>query len=97
MLATTVRVLAQIRHDPRTIALLLVVPSVLLFLLQQRRRATAAELADALAVHFSHLYRNAYVLSYLLAAAAVLIALATVSWQSVKAALANPVEALRSE
>ena len=30
--------------------------------------------ADALAVHFSHLYRNAYVLSYLLAAAAVLIA-----------------------
>ena len=33
--ATTVRVLAQIRHDPRTIALLLVVPSVLLFLLQQ--------------------------------------------------------------
>ena len=34
-LATTVRVLAQIRHDPRTIALLLVVPSVLLFLLQQ--------------------------------------------------------------
>jgi ABC-2 type transport system permease protein len=35
MLATTVRVLAQIRHDHRTIALLLVVPSVLLFLLQQ--------------------------------------------------------------
>jgi ABC-2 type transport system permease protein len=34
-LATTVRVLAQIRHDPRTIALLLVVPSLLLFLLQQ--------------------------------------------------------------
>lgn len=34
-LATTARVLAQIRHDPRTIALLLVVPSVLLFLLQQ--------------------------------------------------------------
>jgi ABC-2 type transport system permease protein len=34
-LATTVRVLAQIRHDRRTIALLLVVPSVLLFLLQQ--------------------------------------------------------------
>ena len=34
-LATTVRVLAQIRHDHRTIALLLVVPSVLLFLLQQ--------------------------------------------------------------
>ena len=32
--------------------------------------------ADALAVHFSHLYRNAYVLSYLLAAAAVLIAVA---------------------
>jgi len=30
--------------------------------------------ADAMAVHFSHLYRNAYVLSYLLAAAAVLIA-----------------------
>ena len=30
--------------------------------------------ADALAVHFSHLYRNAYVLCYLLAAAAVLIA-----------------------
>ena len=29
------RVLAQIRHDPRTIALLLVVPSALLFLLQQ--------------------------------------------------------------
>ena len=35
MLATTARVLAQIRHDPRTIALLLVVPSALLFLLQQ--------------------------------------------------------------
>jgi ABC-2 type transport system permease protein len=34
-LATTARVLAQIRHDPRTIALLLVVPSLLLFLLQQ--------------------------------------------------------------
>ena len=34
-LATTVRVLAQIRHDHRTIALLLVVPSALLFLLQQ--------------------------------------------------------------
>ena len=34
-LATTARVLAQIRHDPRTIALLLVVPSALLFLLQQ--------------------------------------------------------------
>jgi ABC-2 type transport system permease protein len=34
-LATTVRVLAQIRHDHRTIALLLVVPSVLLFLLEQ--------------------------------------------------------------
>jgi ABC-2 type transport system permease protein len=33
--ATTVRVLAQIRHDHRTIALLLVVPSALLFLLQQ--------------------------------------------------------------
>jgi ABC-2 type transport system permease protein len=33
--ATTARVLAQIRHDPRTIALLLVVPSLLLFLLQQ--------------------------------------------------------------
>jgi ABC-2 type transport system permease protein len=33
--ATTVRVLAQIRHDPRTVALLLVVPSVLLFLLQE--------------------------------------------------------------
>ncbi|MBX9774274.1 MAG: hypothetical protein K2Y71_07650 [Xanthobacteraceae bacterium] len=32
--------------------------------------------ADALAVHFSHLYRNAYVLAYLLAAAAVLIAVA---------------------
>jgi len=32
--------------------------------------------ADALAVNFSHLYRNAYVLSYLLAAAAVLIAVA---------------------
>jgi hypothetical protein len=32
--------------------------------------------ADALAVHFSHLYRNAYVLSYLFAAAAVLIAVA---------------------
>ena len=30
--------------------------------------------ADALAVQFSHLYRNAYVLAYLLAAAAVLIA-----------------------
>jgi ABC-2 type transport system permease protein len=35
MMATTVRVLAQIRHDRRTIALLLVVPSALLFLLQQ--------------------------------------------------------------
>ncbi len=34
-LATTARVLAQIRHHPPTIALLLVVPSVLLFLLQQ--------------------------------------------------------------
>jgi ABC-2 type transport system permease protein len=34
-LATTMRVLAQIRHDHRTIALLLVVPSVLLFLLEQ--------------------------------------------------------------
>jgi ABC-2 type transport system permease protein len=34
-LATTLRVLAQIRHDHRTIALLLVVPSALLFLLQQ--------------------------------------------------------------
>jgi ABC-2 type transport system permease protein len=34
-LATTARVLAQIRHDPRTIALLLVVPSALLFLLEQ--------------------------------------------------------------
>ena len=34
-LATTVRVLGQIRHDHRTIALLLVVPSALLFLLQQ--------------------------------------------------------------
>jgi len=33
--ATTLRVLAQIRHDHRTIALLLVVPSALLFLLQQ--------------------------------------------------------------
>ena len=33
--ATTARVLAQIRHDPRTIALLMVVPSALLFLLQQ--------------------------------------------------------------
>jgi ABC-2 type transport system permease protein len=33
--ATTVRVLAQIRHDPRTIALLLVVPSLLMFLLEQ--------------------------------------------------------------
>jgi len=32
--ATAVRVLAQIRHDPRTIALLLVVPSALLWLLQ---------------------------------------------------------------
>lgn len=32
--------------------------------------------ADALAVNFSHLYRNAYVLSYLLAAGAVLIAVA---------------------
>jgi hypothetical protein len=34
-LATTVRVLSQIRHDQRTIGLLLVVPSALLFLLQQ--------------------------------------------------------------
>jgi ABC-2 type transport system permease protein len=34
-LATTLRVLAQIRHDHRTIALLLVVPSALLLLLQQ--------------------------------------------------------------
>jgi ABC-2 type transport system permease protein len=34
-LATAARVLAQIRHDPRTIGLLLVVPSVLLFLLQE--------------------------------------------------------------
>jgi ABC-2 type transport system permease protein len=33
--ATAVRVLAQIRHDHRTIALLLVVPSVLLFLLHE--------------------------------------------------------------
>ena len=33
--ATTFRVLAQIRHDPRTIALLLVVPSALLLLLEQ--------------------------------------------------------------
>jgi ABC-2 type transport system permease protein len=32
--ATAVRVLAQIRHDPRTIVLLLVVPSALLWLLQ---------------------------------------------------------------
>ena len=40
-LATTVRVLAQIRHDHRTIALLLVVPSVLLFLLQQLLGDTA--------------------------------------------------------
>jgi ABC-2 type transport system permease protein len=32
--ATTIRVLQQIRHDPRTIALLLVVPSALLWLLQ---------------------------------------------------------------
>jgi ABC-2 type transport system permease protein len=32
--ATTLRVLQQIRHDPRTIALLLVVPSGLLWLLQ---------------------------------------------------------------
>jgi ABC-2 type transport system permease protein len=34
-LATTTRVLAQIRHDPRTVALLLVVPSALLFLLHE--------------------------------------------------------------
>jgi ABC-2 type transport system permease protein len=34
-LATTARVLAQIRHDRRTIALLLVVPSVLLWLLSE--------------------------------------------------------------
>jgi ABC-2 type transport system permease protein len=34
-LATTARVLAQIRHDPRTIALLLVVPSGLLWLLSE--------------------------------------------------------------
>jgi ABC-2 type transport system permease protein len=33
--ATAARVLAQIRHDPRTIALLLVVPSALLFLLSE--------------------------------------------------------------
>ena len=33
--ATAVRVLAQIRHDPRTIALLLVVPSALLWLLSE--------------------------------------------------------------
>jgi len=32
--ATALRVLAQIRHDPRTIALLLVVPSALMWLLQ---------------------------------------------------------------
>ena len=34
-LATTARVLAQIRHDPRTIALLLIVPGALLFLLDE--------------------------------------------------------------
>jgi ABC-2 type transport system permease protein len=34
-LATAARVLAQIRHDPRTIALLLVVPGALLFLLHE--------------------------------------------------------------
>ena len=34
-LATAVRVLAQIRHDPRTIALLLVVPAALLALLHE--------------------------------------------------------------
>ena len=34
-LATTIRVLEQIRHDRRTIALLLVVPSALLFLLSE--------------------------------------------------------------
>ena len=33
--ATTVRVLTQLRRDPRTIALLLVVPSVLVFLLKE--------------------------------------------------------------
>ena len=33
--ATTLRVLQQIRHDPRTIALLLVVPSALLWLLHE--------------------------------------------------------------
>jgi ABC-2 type transport system permease protein len=33
--ATTLRVLQQIRHDPRTIALLLVVPGVLLWLLHE--------------------------------------------------------------
>jgi ABC-2 type transport system permease protein len=33
--ATTVRVLQQIRHDPRTIALLLVVPAALLWLLEE--------------------------------------------------------------
>jgi ABC-2 type transport system permease protein len=33
--ATTLRVLQQIRHDPRTIALLLVVPPALLWLLQE--------------------------------------------------------------
>jgi hypothetical protein len=45
--------------------------------LSQRLREVVAPRyawADALAVHYSHLYRNAYVLSYLLAAAAVLIA-----------------------
>jgi ABC-2 type transport system permease protein len=33
--ATAARVLAQIRHDPRTVALLLLVPSLLLFLLSE--------------------------------------------------------------
>jgi ABC-2 type transport system permease protein len=34
MIATTRRVLQQLRHDPRTIALLIVVPAVLMFLLR---------------------------------------------------------------
>ncbi len=33
-LATTARVLAQIRHDPRTIALMILIPCVMLFLLR---------------------------------------------------------------
>ena len=40
--------------------------------------------ADALAVYFSHHYRSAYVLAYLLAAGAVFVALASVLWPDSK-------------